>query len=189
MLCEHAHGYLLEYMDNELPAVLQQELDEHLHGCAACREELEALRKTALLLQLRAVPEPPAAYWDKAWSAVRGRTSASVLPLSPHKILQTPSWLRVHAMGWRSRLAIAALVIAAIAGALLSWGTESPQHWTDNQLSPALELQVQPAAVDGDLTAEMVRQMEIINYTTSVSGSPDPISKSMRIAKLEDTRK
>ena len=58
MLCEHAHDYLLDHIDNELPAVLQQELDEHLRGCADCREELEALRKTSLLLQLRAVPEP-----------------------------------------------------------------------------------------------------------------------------------
>ena len=38
MLCEHAHDYLLDYIDNELPAVLLQELDEHLRGCADCRE-------------------------------------------------------------------------------------------------------------------------------------------------------
>ncbi|MGH7493903.1 MAG: zf-HC2 domain-containing protein [bacterium] len=189
MLCEHAHEYLLDHIDNELPAVLQQELDEHLRGCADCREELEALRKTSLLLQLRAVPEPPAAYWEKAWSDLHSRAAASVLPLSPRKILPTPFRVRVHALSWRSRLAIAALVIAAVAGALLSWGTDAQQPLTDNQLAPDFDARIQPAAVEGDLTAEMERQMEIINYTGAVTGSPDPISKSMRFAKLEEPRK
>ncbi len=179
MLCEHARDYLLDYMDNELPAVLQQELAEHLRACAECQEEAEALRKTGLLLQLRAVPEPAAEYWEKAWSGIRSRTAATVLPLSPRTIFQNPSWLGAYATGWRARLAIAALLIAGIAGALLSWRS-APQPWADHPLPPPL---VQPAA--GDLTAEMERQMEILNYTTSVAGSPDPISKSMRFAKLE----
>lgn len=183
MLCEHARDYLLDHMDNELPAVLHQELAEHLRACAECREELEALRKTGLLLQLRAVPEPPAAYWEKAWSDIRRRTTASVLPLAPRKILRAPFRLNAHALGWRSRLAIAALVLAGIAGALWSWRTP-PQNLAD---MPPLPAMAQPAG--SDLTAEMERQMEIINYTNSVAGTPDPVSKGMRFAKLEDTRR
>ena len=181
MLCEHARDYLLDYMDNELPGVLQQELAEHLRACAECQEELEALRKTGLLLQLRAVPEPAAEYWEKAWSSIRARTTATVLPLSSRTIFTKPSWLGAQAVSWRARLAIAALLIAGIAGALLSWRTETVSPpWADHALPPPV---MQPAS--SDLTEEMERQVEIINYTTSVAGSPDPISKSMRFAKLE----
>ncbi len=186
MLCEHAREYLLDYMDNELPAVFEQELAEHVRACLECREELEALRKTGLLLQLRAVPEPPAAYWEKAWTGIRARTAARVVPMSPHKVLQMPSWLRAPVMGWRSRLAVAALVIAGIAGALFSLRSEM-QPLADNKSLP-FEIQLQPVAQE-DLTAEMERQMEILTYISTAAVTLDPISKSARFAKLEDIRK
>lgn len=42
----------------ELSAAVRAELDEHAEGCAGCREQLESLRSTMLLMNAWEAPEP-----------------------------------------------------------------------------------------------------------------------------------
>ncbi len=53
---EERREQLSALLDNELPAAERAELEAHLQSCAACRAELESLRRASALL--RALPQP-----------------------------------------------------------------------------------------------------------------------------------
>ncbi len=183
MNCEQSREYVLDYLDNELPATLQQELSEHLRVCASCREELEGYRKTALLLQLRAVPEPAEEYWEQSWSRIRSRTVARVLPLNPTKIFRRPAWQTSNPLGWPARLAIAATLLLAIGGVFLSLSSKQ-QRFTEREIPPSSSYAAQRTLSAEEMPAEMQRQIELITFTTSATGAIDPISKGAPIIKL-----
>lgn len=176
MTCEQSREYLLDHLDNELPATLQQELSEHIRACASCREELEEYRKTALLLQLRAVPEPPEEYWEQSWSKIRARTVARVLPLNPAQIFRRPAWQTSNPLGWPARFAIAALLLIALAGVLATL----PKHSQNLSARPMSSRMVHPAQRvlnPEDMPPEMQRQIELLTFTSAAAGALDPISK------------
>lgn len=183
MNCEPAREYLLDYLDNELPATLQQELSEHLRACASCREELEEYRKTALLLQLRAVPEPPEEYWEQSWARIRSRTVARVLPLNPGKIFRRPAWQTSNPLGWPVRLAIAATLVLAIGGLFMSLPSK-PQYQAERETAKRASYAATQTLNPEDMPVEMQRQIELITFTTAAAGSLDPISKGAPMIKL-----
>jgi anti-sigma factor RsiW len=176
MNCEPAREYLLDHLDNELPATLQQELSEHLRACASCREELEEYRKTALLLQLRAVPEPPEEYWEQTWARIRARTVARVLPLNPARIFRRPAWQASNPRGWPARLAIAALLLIALASVLMTLPTP-PQRLGEPRTRPRASYAAQRTLNPEDMSPEMQRQIELLTFTAAAAGALDPISK------------
>ncbi len=176
MTCEQAREYLLDHLDNELPATLQQELSEHVRACANCREELEEYRKTALLLQLRAVPEPPEEYWEQSWTRIRARTVARVLPLNPAQIFRRPAWQTSNPLGWPARLAIAALLLVALASILLTLPSQ-PQTIAERRTAPRSSYPAQRVLNPEDMSPEMQRQIELLTFTATAAGALDPISK------------
>lgn len=183
MNCEQVREYMLDHLDNELPATLQEELSDHLRACAACREELEEYRKTALLLQLRAVPEPPEEYWEQSWSRIRARTVARVLPLQPGKIFSKNAWQASNPLGWPARLAVAAVLFLGIVALFMSLASPVAELADRDAAQPTVRAAQQTLNPE-DMPLEIQRQIELITFTTAAAGAIDPISKGAPKIKL-----
>ena len=83
-----------EYVDGELNDTGAVEIEEHLAGCAACREELGLL--TELRDAVRGLPaeiQPPRALWQgiEARIAPGAASSFTVRPLTFTTILPAPT--------------------------------------------------------------------------------------------------
>lgn len=188
MNCLEIQEHLLDYIDNELSGSFQQAVTEHLQSCLACREEAESYRKTAVLLQLRAVPEPAEAYWDTAWEKIRAGFKARVLTLHDKKFASPPRWLWLKRFDWRHAAAVAAVfLLFAIAG-LLAWRSEQPDELVTSATPRTIQLpeaQRDEGRRDEDLPEDIGRQMELISTTRVAFGSIDPISKSAMLMRME----
>ena len=185
MNCQEVRELLLDSMDGELPASIQQEVAQHLRSCSACREELESYRKTSLLLQLRAVPEPAPDYWDRTWEKIRSRSRARVLPLSKASVFDRALALPAIRPGWRKMMAVAALVVFIVASALFLTKSGESQRVTRN-LRLETEYRAQPVSYPAkELPIDLRRQIEMITLSRVAAGSIDPISKSMLLARME----
>lgn len=196
MLCTEVKDQLLDALDNELPLTLQQEVELHLRSCLDCRAELESFRTAGMLLQLRAVPEPPAEYWEQTWNKIQERSQARILPLHTGAMLTSPPWLRVLHAPLRPLLVAAALIVIAFAA--MFWTARvtkanRPQVWSARAVSPAREFQVQPVnyplSEEEHMPSEWRRQRELINISRGIAGSMDPISKSALMVTLEGNQR
>lgn len=190
MNCEETRNYLLDYIDNELPLSLQQQIEEHLAECMHCRKEVDEYKKMGMLLQLRSVPDPGDAYWqqteDKIMQQVRARTYA--MPNASPADGSVAPWQR-----WRSRTTVflaAAAAVAIIAMAGLFWlSTErESENYVDNDIEYQLILDDhwQPSVPDfGALPASFQPEVEFSAYSRAALGGIDPISKSAVIRRVE----
>jgi anti-sigma factor RsiW len=207
MNCLECQEHLLDYLDNELPASLQGVVAEHLQACMTCREEVESYRKTMVLLQLRAVPEPAPTYWDEAWENIYAGFKARLLPLYGKKLVSPSRWLWLKPFPYRRFATIAALFIFFVATA---WWTRQIRQSElakaalrsatvremPRSAMPATELlllrgQSQlllPAATE-ELSEDVRRQIELIAASRAAFGSIDPISKSAMLARMEVERR
>lgn len=71
--CGWVRSHLDDYLDGELPENSARELEEHLRGCGACREEHDAL--SALIGAARGLPrsiEPERELWTSLAPRLRG---------------------------------------------------------------------------------------------------------------------
>lgn len=183
MNCFEIEEHLLDYVDNELSGSMQQVVAEHLQTCLACRKEIENYRKTAMLLQLRAVPEPPENYWDESWEKIRAGFQARVLPMS-ETTLQIPArWQWLQHFNWRPLVGVAAMFLLIIAAVVWSWQANSRQMAA--QPPKRIYLEPQVAGYDDNLHDDMNRQMDIFYAGRAAFGSIDPISKSVMLVRLE----
>lgn len=196
MLCTEVKDYLLDSLDNELPLTLQQEVEQHLRACQECRAELENYRTTAMLLQLRAVPEPPAEYWEQTWEKIRARSQARVLPMPAAAMLHSPAWSRILRSPWRPLLVAASLIVLAFVSIFVSSRYNQSRRsevWSEYQMPPVRQFQVQPVTYplldDEHMPNEWRRQRELINISRGITGSMDPISKSALMVTLEGNQR
>jgi len=187
MNCFEIEEHLLDYVDNELSGSMQQVMAEHLQTCHACRKEVENYRKTAMLLQLRAVPEPPEKYWEQSWEKIRAGFQARVLPMSSPTTLHSPSrWLWLQRLNWRPLVGMAAMFLLIIAAVVWSWQSRSRQLAADASQRIYLTPISQPAVWrDDNLQDDMNRQMDIVYAGRAAFSSIDPISKSVMLVRLE----
>ncbi|MDZ7292422.1 MAG: zf-HC2 domain-containing protein [candidate division KSB1 bacterium] len=186
MNCSEIQEYLLDYLDNELSASLQQVVAEHLQTCMVCREEIESYRKTTVLLQLRAVPEPPAAYWDETWEKIRAGFKARVLPLRRKSSMAVSSRLWPKRVNPRRALAVAAMFLLLVIAGWWSWQTRFRQLAeipAPVQYSKPITRSVMPP--EQELPEEVRRQIELINASRVAFGAIDPVSKSRLLARME----
>jgi hypothetical protein len=89
-MSKHANDWPGAYHDGELSGERLRQVETHLEGCAACRAELEGLRRLSILLQ-----EAPAAALVPA-----ERFTAQVTSRLPRRPQQTTGQ-RALEMGWR----------------------------------------------------------------------------------------
>jgi len=187
MNCFEIEEHLLDYVDNELSGSMQQVVAEHLQMCLSCRKEVENYRKTTMLLQLRAVPEPPEKYWDHSWEKVRAGFKARVLPM-PETSLHLPSrWVWLQRVNWRPLVGVAAMFLLIISAVVWSWQSRSQQLAADDESKRIYLTPASQSAVwrDDNLQDDMSRQMDIIYAGRAAFGSIDPISKSVMLVRLE----
>lgn len=183
MNCFEIEEHLLDYVDNELSSSMQQVVAEHLQTCLACRKEIENYRKTAMLLQLRAVPEPPENYWDESWEKIRAGFQARVLSMSETTLRVPARWQWLQQFNWRPLVGVAAMFLLIIAAVVWSWQADSRQMVVQQPKRIYLEPQV--VGYDDNLQDEMSRQINNIDAGRAAFGSLDPISKSVMLVRLE----
>ena len=92
---------LVEYADGLLPRAEQGAADEHLRGCAACRQELAALQQSLSLVRR---------HWDRPLQEVPADSAAVVqLPVRVAAAQHQP------AVGWLARAAILLALVVTLA--------------------------------------------------------------------------
>jgi anti-sigma-K factor RskA len=146
-LCHDTRKQFDELLDGELSGDARRAVEEHLAGCAECRDELAALE--TLLAEARALPREIAPRTD-LWPGIEER-------LTPRRP-SLGSWLSSLLPDWGpltspSALAGAAATIAVAAlGALLWQSYQAPGDVGRDTV--AAESAAQPAVLDEELMAQ-----------------------------------
>ena len=65
MKCEQYEGLFAGWINNELKPAERETLEQHLNGCAACREELASMQQLWAMMDEVEVPEPSAQYANR----------------------------------------------------------------------------------------------------------------------------
>ncbi|MEW8960026.1 MAG: zf-HC2 domain-containing protein [Moorella sp. (in: firmicutes)] len=146
MKCRYYRELLSSYLDNALTATQRLEVEEHINGCRACREELEALRRTVELLKDWSEEEldlPPGFEED-----LRRRLEAACRP-----------WYR--RLGQRASLTAAAVIMAVFFTALTGYHTRFTHPFRNNESEPpSYEIQAPPSPDPGSLPPTTANQEE-----------------------------
>jgi hypothetical protein len=143
MTCERVNERLDDYLDGELGEAEFQEVELHLAGCAACREEERGLR-AVIALAAAAPPrqEPPRDLWPDIAAEITARRRFVLLRSAASR----PS------LAWAAGLAAAAAVVVAV------WVVPRGQSPAPVAAGPTPEAVVRPAALgtglDGFAEAE-----------------------------------
>ncbi len=107
VLCNKRRRQFTAYLDNELPEADKNQIEKHLETCAACRQELRQLKKSAEMLSA-ALAEPAAIDFDQAWQAIEGH------------IQSRPSlWQRLRTYLSRPRIWVPAGAVGVVTAGLL----------------------------------------------------------------------
>jgi len=77
MNCQAASDRLGEYLDGELTDELRAQVQVHLDGCDACRQELARLQTLVADLQAEPVPSAP----PELWTVIERRLSGGIHPV------------------------------------------------------------------------------------------------------------
>ncbi|MGD8375990.1 MAG: zf-HC2 domain-containing protein [Acidobacteriota bacterium] len=108
--CDRQAERLTLHASGDLPPSQAREVEAHLAGCAACREELEALRRTLGRLRPREFyPREAEVDWDRLAAATVARVAreGNVVPFRP------PAWRRPAVLA-RAAAVILAVGIGAV---------------------------------------------------------------------------
>ena len=114
MNCRQAKELLIPFLDGELPAQLQAEVEEHLAACDDCARERDLLAASWRSLERYETPKVSAGFTVNLMARIRSRKGAA----APAQLRQRPTFSR-----YRQRLAWAAaacLVVGVGIGALVS---------------------------------------------------------------------
>jgi len=90
-MSDHVIDWLSAYLDGELKGGRLQRVEEHLSGCEACRDELEALRGLSALLQNVPPAEFPA--HERFVSQVNLRLPPRPVRMTGRKVAEVGWWL------------------------------------------------------------------------------------------------
>lgn len=108
MNCEALRELLWAYLENETTAEETAEIEKHLAGCAACREELEAQKAIMETLQNLPDEELPEGYHAELMQKLQAEAAPNVVPFPVKK--KQPRWKQL------SMIAAAVFVVVAAGG-------------------------------------------------------------------------
>jgi anti-sigma factor RsiW len=149
MTRSHPDGVTLDdYVDDALPPAERAAVDEHLRGCADCRELVTGLRSVVTAVSTLGPLEPPRAAWPRIERAIRGRN------------------LDRRAPRWRWLAAAAALVLATFAGLKLAGVWQQPAS-TSVATAPASDA----AYVQAEVMAAEQHYQNVISTLERAAGS------------------
>ena len=119
MKCEHVQQKILDYSEKLLNERDQAQIEEHLHRCATCTQELREIEQTLDLLQAVPFPEPPASFWTDFTSRVMRKITTRDVPAPTRRLFPFPRWT----------MAVAFLALFGIIGGVyLYFHAEMPQN-------------------------------------------------------------
>lgn len=72
MACKKYRENLILYLYGELDQAGRESVENHVAGCAACRQELEYTRRVMSALDTAQPSEIPEGNWDKYWGEIQG---------------------------------------------------------------------------------------------------------------------
>ena len=75
---EEAKIALMGYLDGELEESRRSQLEEHLAGCAGCRDELGRFRSLREVMKPMKFQEPGDQLWDEYWTGIYNRMERGV---------------------------------------------------------------------------------------------------------------
>lgn len=104
MDCREIRKLLPAAVDRQLEADDQQRLDEHMQSCAACRVELEDLRRTVVHLQHVEEVDPPPWMTEKIMVQIRAEA-----------VQPSPSWRKRLFGAWPANLPLGAVATVMLA--------------------------------------------------------------------------
>lgn len=160
MSCEVIQrGDLDAYASAELPRAEARRVEVHLFGCAECATELRRLRAEQRLFRMRAEQDTAEAPSFEGVLARLGEdaaevpSSAAVPPADGVRLRSVRSGGGARSPGWASRLAPAAVAVAALAAAAASWVGVHP---ADVEIAPGARSQADEVGIlpDRVCTAE-----------------------------------
>jgi len=139
---------LSEYLDGGLPPSDEQALEQHLDGCAECRDTLAKLR--AVKERARALVGPPAP--DDLWAGIAERIGTAGSASARGRVLVFPQ--RRVLSPWPALAAAAATLV--VAGVALWMARELPRRQATAALESAPAETVQaatfdPARIEGEI--------------------------------------
>ena len=108
----HVTDHLSEYLDDELAASDRAAIDEHLHVCDACAEELDSLRR--IVAHAATVAEHDPAPVRDLWTGILGRIEGRVTRMADSATRRADSAPKRVAVPRRVSFSIAQLAAAAV---------------------------------------------------------------------------
>lgn len=105
MKCKRIQQYLLDYSEQLLDSENHHLVEEHLHQCPKCAQELQEIEQTLHLLQTLPVQEPPETFWPDFTSNVMRQI---------RKMEPVPSRLRNVFFFHHAKLAIAVVIVLVV---------------------------------------------------------------------------
>lgn len=182
---------LSEYLDGcQVPGA-----EEHLVGCARCREELESMRE--LRDRLRSLPQleaPP-----ELWAAIRARLATSGASGARARAARIWSRGRIGSRGWvRQAVGMAAVFLLGLGLGRAFWpdsaqrGVESPVAGTEPATGSRLVGVDDPATSLAEVMAEVRREgseyeaaLRRLEEIARQAGTPVPNVAEQRLAALD----
>lgn len=123
LACERHADALAALVEDALDPRDREPLDDHLAGCAACRDLLADLREIRSLAATLEPIDPPA----RAWHDVRRRIAAEDQPLGP-RIAWPGSWSFGRAAVAGAAAMAAAILVIGPADLALPPSSDTPDH-------------------------------------------------------------
>ena len=108
MRCKWVQQHLLDYSDKLLDLKTHILIEQHLHSCNECRQELNEIERTIQLLRSVSLEEPPEAFWPDFTSSVMRKI---------HNLETVPAVRRVVFFS-NFKMALIAVVLLVIIGSL-----------------------------------------------------------------------
>jgi putative zinc finger protein len=138
MKCSDREKQISDYLDGALDEAASRQLKEHIDNCPRCREILEEMKKTDILLRGNQEGSPPPEYWSDYWPRLKGKILEG--EGSTRKNSRLSPIYSVTTLRWQTLLAIASVLILFLGGGGLLWKVTSLQSQLETELQRRDEL-------------------------------------------------
>ncbi len=191
--CNEVRQHLQDYIDNEVPYSIRQEIDEHLLGCLSCHAELESYRRLSAILQLRSVPDPGKTYWQLTWKRIQRRLPATPVVLAAGRKAPKPtSGLWEYLKPALSLVAMLALLLAGFLGMQQYKLSARPQLVADQSVEYELyydDRADQEVLVRQAVSTDLRPDITFAAFSRAAIGGFDPVSKGVGMVLVEAEKK
>lgn len=160
--CRQYRVLLVDSAEGALTDVQERRLERHLHTCAACRDELVAVREIPGLLRAAVVPAPNEDFWRQQRQAIGQAIRNAPTPRRRWDF----GWLQSagRPQPWRYPIAVAAALLVGLG--IYRFAADQPQQ------PGSMERQL--AELDTDSLARLHDLMQALEPADEQAVAPEP---------------